>query len=191
MSIRAVIFDCFGVMYVDASHDFYEKNVKNYDAIYSQLIDLNKQSDYGLITQEEWLEAVTEVTKLDKAFVVDRIQLVKVRNEALLTYSQELRKKYKIGMLSNIGIGAMERFFTTNERNKLFDGVVLSSEVGMIKPHPEIFKLIAERLGCSPGECVMIDDIEENCSGADAAGMQAIHYKTTEQTIRDLKSILN
>lgn len=190
MSIRAVIFDCFGVLYVDYSREFYEKNVKNYDELRLQLTDLNKQSDYGLISQEEWRDAVVELTKLNKDFVVERLRSLKVRNEALLEFSQSLREEYKVGMLSNIGTGGMDRYFSAKDRAKLFDEVVLSSDVNLIKPHPEIFKLMAEKLGCTPGECVMIDDIEDNCSGADAAGMQAIHYTSNGQAISELHTLL-
>lgn len=191
MSIRGVIFDCFGVMYVDMARDFFEKNVKNYTELQPQLLELNKQSDYGFISIQEWISGVRDITGLDTAFVAEHIMALKVRNEVLLAFSQSLRPTHKLGLLSNVGISSMENYFPTTERAALFDATVLSSEVGLIKPHPEIFKLMAERLECSPGDCIMIDDSEENCSGADAAGMQAIHYKTNEQTIRDLESILN
>ncbi|HEY1085956.1 MAG TPA: HAD family phosphatase [Candidatus Saccharimonadales bacterium] len=188
--IKAIIFDCFGVLYVDASHDFYENQVPHYEKLRSALMELNKASDYGLITQDEWTRQVSETTGLPLVFVRQNIQRTNIRNKQLLEYTQQLRTRYKVGMLSNIGKGAMDQFFAAEERKELFDTVVLSSEIGLTKPHPEIFRLTAERLGVQPGECVMIDDLEENCSGADAAGMQAIHYRTNKQTIRDLAAIL-
>ena len=188
--IRALIFDCFGVLYVDPSHDFYEKQVPNYTELRPQLMDLNKQSDYGLITQDEWKQAVAEVTGLATEDVKQNIQGVHLRNQALLDYSQELRASYKVGMLSNIGTGAMDGFFSKDERDRLFEAVVLSAEVGLVKPHPEIFKLMADRLGVGPGECVMIDDIEDNCAGADAAGMLTVHYRTSQQARADLEVLL-
>jgi len=188
--IRAIIFDCFGVLYVDTSHDFYEKHVPGYQALRPKLVELNKLSDYGLITQEEWKQQVSEVTGLDDEYVAKNIQGVNVCNQQLLDFSQSLRGQYKLGMLSNIGIGAMDQFFSSEQRQELFDAVVLSSEVGLIKPHPEIFKVMAQRLGCQPEECIMIDDIEDNCSGADAAGMRSILYQTNQQTIDDLEMLL-
>jgi HAD superfamily hydrolase (TIGR01509 family) len=67
----------------------------------------------------------------------------------------------------------IDGLFTPEELESLFDVVVLSSEVGMVKPHPEIYELVAERLGVASGECIMIDDLPTNTAGAEAAGMQS------------------
>lgn len=188
--IRAVIFDCFGVLHVDASHAFYEKYVPNYGELRPRLIELNTQSDYGLISQDEWKEQVAEATGLDIALVRREIQGQHQRNEELIEYVGKLRAQgLLVGMLSNIGTGAMDQFFSPEERRERFDAVVLSSEVGLTKPHPEIFKLMAERLGVATGECVMIDDLAANCEGADAVGMKSIHF-TTNETLKEALSKL-
>lgn len=188
--IRGIIFDCFGVLYVDTSQYFYEHHVENYERLRPELKNLNKASDYGLLTQEELNRAVAELTGLDLPFVSSHIQGVHKRNDDLLEYAQNLRKDYKVGLLSNIGPGAMDRYFSRQDRETLFDTVVMSGEEHMTKPHPLIFQLTAERLGLSPGECVMIDDVEENCSGADAAGMKAILYESNAQVKRELEELL-
>ncbi len=188
---RAVIFDCFGVLYVDASHAFYETRVPNYRQLKPRLDELNAQSDYGLIDQTEWYQQVAEVTGLDEADVRAGIQSEHQRNETLLAYSQQLRSQgVLVGMLSNIGTGAMDQFFTPQERAELFDAVVLSGEEMMTKPNPAIFTLMAERLGVAPGDCVMIDDIAGNCAGADAAGMRAIQFRDSQQTISEVTLFL-
>ncbi len=94
-------------------------------------------------------------------------------------------------MLSNISVDGMDAYFDQKQREQLFDASLLSGEVGLTKPHPGIFELMAERLGVETGECVMIDDIEDNCAGADAAGMKAIHYLGNQQVQRDLALLLN
>lgn len=188
--IRGIIFDCFGVLYVDTSQYFYEHHVKNYEHLRPELKNLNKAADYGLLTQDELNQAVSELTGLDLPFVSAHIQGVHKRNDSLMEYIAELRKEYKVGVLSNIGPGSMDKYFSKEERDSLFDTVVMSGEERMTKPHPLIFALAAERLGLSPGECVMIDDVEENCSGADAAGMRAILYESNEQVKRDLRRII-
>lgn len=188
--IRAIIFDCFGVLYRDASWNFYEREVKNYDALRPQLIDLNKQSDYGLISKKEWKSAIAEVTGLDEDFVATNVQGVHDRNEQLLEMVKSYRKKYKIGMLSNIGEGAMDEFFSPHERALLFDAVVLSSDVGTVKPNPEIFTIMADRLGVKPWECIMVDDIADNCHGAEYAGMSAVQFHTNDQVAHELTELL-
>ena len=59
--------------------------------------------------------------------------------------------------------------------DELFDTVVDSCEVGLRKPNPAIYLLACERLGVAPERAVLLDDIESNLRGAEAAGLRAIH----------------
>ena len=59
--------------------------------------------------------------------------------------------------------------------DELFDTVVDSCEVGLRKPNPDIYLLAVERLGVAPERAVLLDDIESNLHGAEAAGLRAIH----------------
>lgn len=73
---------------------------------------------------------------------------------------------------------------------ELFDSVVISGEVGMHKPQPEIFELGAERIGVAPEQCVFVDDLRENCEGAEAVGMKAILHRGAAGTIAQLEELL-
>jgi len=73
---------------------------------------------------------------------------------------------------------------------ELFDGVVISGEVGLHKPQPEIFQLGAERIGVDPRDCVFVDDLRENCAGAEAVGMKAILHRGAERTLPQLEELL-
>lgn len=73
---------------------------------------------------------------------------------------------------------------------ELFDAVVISGEVGMHKPQPEIFRLGAERIGIEPDECVFVDDLRENCEGAEAVGMTAVLHRGAEGSIPQLEELL-
>jgi putative hydrolase of the HAD superfamily len=72
---------------------------------------------------------------------------------------------------------------------ELFDDVVISAEVGLHKPQPEIFRLAAERLEAQPAECIFVDDLRENCEGAEAVGMTAIRFRDPQQTIGRLAEL--
>ena len=72
----------------------------------------------------------------------------------------------------------------------LFDGVVISGEVGLHKPEPEIYTLAAERLDLSAGECVFVDDLRENCEGAERVGMTAVLHRGAERTLPELERLL-
>ena len=74
--------------------------------------------------------------------------------------------------------------------DELFDAVVISGDVGLHKPQPEIFLLGAERIGVAPGDCVFVDDLRENCEGAEAVGMKAILHRGHEGTLPQLEKLL-
>jgi epoxide hydrolase-like predicted phosphatase len=74
--------------------------------------------------------------------------------------------------------------------DELFDVVVISGEVGLHKPEPEIFELACEKLGLQPGECVFLDDLKENCAGAEAVGMTAILHRGADSTLPELERLL-
>jgi putative hydrolase of the HAD superfamily len=57
---------------------------------------------------------------------------------------------------------------------RLFDSVVLSFEVGMLKPEPEIYRLAADRLSVPPQECVFVDDQPKCLAGAHAISMTTV-----------------
>jgi putative hydrolase of the HAD superfamily len=73
---------------------------------------------------------------------------------------------------------------------ELFDDVVISAEVGLHKPQPEIFQLACERLGIDPADAVFVDDLRENIAGAEAVGMVGVLHRTPEETIAKLEELL-
>ena len=61
-----------------------------------------------------------------------------------------------------------------------FRSVLVSGEVGMVKPDPAIYRLFCARAGLAPGDCLFIDDRAENCAGAESTGMQAELFTTPD-----------
>ncbi len=93
----------------------------------------------------------------------------------------------RTGLISNsIGEGRYDRSLFP----ELFDAVVISAEVGVHKPQPEIYRLGAERAGVEPHECVFVDDLRENCEGAEAVGMTAVLHRGAQGTLARLKELL-
>ena len=91
------------------------------------------------------------------------------------------------GLISNSWGGTT---YDNADIDELFDAVVISGEVGLHKPEPEIFHLGAQRLGVPPEECVFVDDLRENCEGAEAVGMTAILHRGAEGTLPELERLL-
>ena len=74
--------------------------------------------------------------------------------------------------------------------DELFDIVVVSGEVGLRKPQPEIYLLACERIAAEPADCVFADDFEVNAEGASAVGMLGIRHRTADETIPRLEEFL-
>jgi epoxide hydrolase-like predicted phosphatase len=72
---------------------------------------------------------------------------------------------------------------------ELFDATVISADVGLHKPQPEIYRLAAERLEIPPERCVFVDDLRENCQGAEAVGMTAVLHRDAPATIARLAEL--
>jgi putative hydrolase of the HAD superfamily len=65
----------------------------------------------------------------------------------------------------------------------LFDVIVISAEEGVRKPDARIFERTLARLGVAPDEAVFVDDFPVNVAGARAAGLHALQFTGTPETI--------
>jgi epoxide hydrolase-like predicted phosphatase len=72
---------------------------------------------------------------------------------------------------------------------ELFDGVVLSGDLGIRKPSPRIYVLGAESIGLDPRECVFVDDLPFNLTPARELGMAVVHHTDADTTILELERI--
>ncbi len=68
-----------------------------------------------------------------------------------------------------------------------FEAVVVSAEVGMMKPHPEIFQYLLQHHQLHADETVFIDDHLPNIAAASSLGMHTIHFVDAEDTARQLQ----
>jgi putative hydrolase of the HAD superfamily len=120
--------------------------------------------------------------------LVDRLFAGLRPDDAMLEAVKAARRAgVRTGLVSNSwGHGRYDR----DAFPELFDAVVISGEVGLHKPQPEIFRLAAERVGLPPARCVLVDDLEENCAGAEAVGMTAVLHRGAERTLPELERLL-
>lgn len=71
----------------------------------------------------------------------------------------------------------------------LFDTVVISGEVGLRKPDPEIYRLAASNLEVAPEACVFVDDLAVNVRGAQAVGMVGVEHTDAGATRERLSAL--
>ncbi len=184
--IRALVFDCFGVLYWDDLNRLY--NLVSPDK-FQDLNDIIHACDHGYIGRQDFLNQTAALADISVEAVVAVMHDKHRRNEPMIERVKELRKHYKIGLLTNMGQGTLDEVFTEAERNELFDTVVVSSDVGMIKPSRDIFELTIEQLGVGTDETVFIDDRPVNTDGAERVGMKTILFTTNKQFEVELASL--
>jgi HAD superfamily hydrolase (TIGR01549 family) len=189
MSIKAIIFDCFGVLVEDSINRFYSTYLSDKPDVVEQIKALDHLSTEGKITFDELLNRIAELTGIN----VDEVKAIlelNPNNDALLRYIKtDLKPNYKIGFLSNAADDWLDDLFS-KEDQQLFDDFVLSYQHGIRKPDPDIFKLSAKNLGVEIDECLFIDDVVEYCEGARAIGMHAIQYTDFIMLKQDLNTII-
>ena len=110
-------------------------------------------------------------------------------NQEMIELMEELRDSgLRMAMLTNNVREWEPRWRSMLPVDEIFELVVDSAFVGMRKPEPEIYELTLDRLeGPSAGECLFIDDIEINCTAARDLGIRAVHYRTPEQAIAEIR----
>ncbi len=108
----------------------------------------------------------------------------------LVDYIRALRPKYRTALLSNAWSDLREILTERWRIIDAFDEIIISAEVGLMKPDPHIFQLAAERLGVSPTEAVFIDDFAVNVRAAAECGLHAIRFRDPAQARAELEALL-
>jgi putative hydrolase of the HAD superfamily len=154
-----------------------------------EALRLVRRLETGDLSEDEFGERFGELLGIDpRAGLVERM-FGRVRPEpAMLEAVRRARAQgVRTGLISNsMGAGRYDRSIFP----ELFDGIVISGEEGMHKPQPEIFRLGAERIELPPEECVFVDDLRENCEGAEAVGMTAVLHRGADSTVPRLEELL-
>ena len=106
----------------------------------------------------------------------------------LATLVRGLRPRYKTALLSNFSARLRDELAQQGLLDA-FDAIIISGEVGIAKPDARVYRLAARRLGMPPGECLFVDDFEENIAGARAVGMQTLHFQPVDAAMAELRKL--
>lgn len=186
----AIIFDCFGVLITDALEGIVAKLETMEPEKAARIVATVTAANKGTISSEVSRTTVADILGISVEEYVSRIRNGEVKNTELLTYTISLRKRYKTALLSNVSSAGLAVRFTPEELSTHFDVVVASGVIGYAKPEAQAYEITAERLGVRLDECIMIDDREDYCLGAQGVGMRAIQYTSFEQMKQELEGIL-
>lgn len=180
---KAIIFDFFGVIRTDAYIAWLQKNHIPHEGAY---FDASYQQDIGKSTNEEFFRRLSELQ--GRSVTKEEMDVGAIVDEAVVTIVKTLKQRYKLALLSN-SAGSVRRLLKENNLEQYFDEVIISSEVGMVKPSPEIFKLALNRLGVTASETVFIDDNSNHVQAAEKLGIKSIWFKSAEQLKEKLHNL--
>jgi epoxide hydrolase-like predicted phosphatase len=112
-------------------------------------------------------------------------------DQDLISLIRELRHEFKIGLLSNAWPDLRNAIENVWEIADVFDDIVISAEIGLVKPDPKIYEYSLNRLDISPQEAIFIDDFAVNINAAQALGLHTIHFVSSAETQSQLKELLS
>ncbi len=143
----------------------------------------------GALPELEFEAAFAEILGVQARGLIDRMFADARLDEPMQRAIRNARHAgIKTGLLSNSwGTRRYDRALLA----ELFDGIVISGEVGMRKPTPEIYTLSAQTVGLEPAQCVFVDDLRFNLDPAAALGMTTILHRASEQTIAELERLFS
>ena len=150
--------------------------------------------EVGRSSEREWLKGA-----LDKLYELAGRPIPGIRqdwhhiwkgiDEDVVSLARRLRRRYKVGMISNATKNLEDILENHHGIMDLFDVVINSARVGMAKPDARIYHLAADRLGVPVSACVFTDDLAHNIEGARAAGMQAFPFQGAADLERQLRAL--
>jgi len=187
--IKAIIFDFFGVLATEGTQAFMDTYYPSDPGKKTQTLRIQDELNLATISIDDYTSALAKLGGVEQK-EVDKYLDSHAPNTPLLAYIRSaLKPKYKIGILSNAGDDWTAEILNSQDL-ELFDDIVLSYRVGLIKPNPDVYRLAAKNLNVDPSETVFVDDRSSYCQAARAVGMQAILYQSFGQFKTDLQKLI-
>lgn len=196
-AIRTVVFDVGGVLIDWNPRHLYRKLFDgDADAMEHFLAEVCSPAwNHGLDAGRDWGEAVAELVgrhpaqeALIRAYDLRWEEMVPGAHEDTVALVHALKARgVPLYSLTNF---SREKFASERRRwavFDLFDGIVVSGEVGMAKPDPAIFALLLGRHGLVPEACLYVDDVAANVAAAETFGMTGHLFRSAADLEADLR----
>jgi HAD superfamily hydrolase (TIGR01509 family) len=187
--VKAIVFDCFGVLASEMLTPFLEKYFGSDPKLLTEVPELVNQATSGVTSYDDFMKKVSTLAGISEQEAREQIEGSQPDIELFSFIEVRLKPSYKIGLLSNVGGNRLAEIFT-HQQIGVFDAIGLSYEIGASKPDPIAYMAIADRLGVKAEECVFVDDQPKYCDGAMAVGMEAILYDSFNSFTAKLETVV-
>jgi len=182
--IKAIIFDFFGVIRTDAYEAWLASHGLKKEGDY---LEISRLQDVGDISNEEFYERLSKLFG-SRVTRKDFDATAKIHHDTLQLITA-LKKHYAIAVLSNSPLGLLRGIIKDNNLEKYFDEIIISSEVNLVKPSPEIFTYTLRKLGVKPQETIFIDDNSKHVEAAQKADIQGFQFVSAARLGEDLRRL--
>lgn len=194
-----VVFDLGGVLIDWNPRHLYRKLFAGDDSAMEHFLthvctqDWNECQDAGRSFAEA--AALLKADHPEKAHLIDAFgerfdEMMSGAIDGSVEILGELRARgVKLYGLTNWSAETYPLAFRRFEFLRWFGGILVSGEVGVIKPDPRIYRLLFERFAIAPAQAVYIDDNPRNAAAATALGMQGIHFSDPLSLRRELTGL--
>ncbi len=190
--INTLIFDCFGVLSQSVLMSWYNNHSIKEGFVDNDLLRELEKFDLGQISEEDVFERFSKYpgVKMNVSDIRREVDSYLKFDSKLLGIVLKLKESgYKTVLLSNTHASFFERevYVKYPDFKNLFDEIIISSDVGMIKPSKEIYLYALEKIKSKPEESLMIDDSFRNIEGAKAVGINGFVYSNLDSFLEYLR----
>lgn len=192
--IRNIVFDMGNVLIVFDPQYFMDlegiKDPEDRKLINRELFHNTEwaQMDLGVLTEETAqplvLERIPDRLKENVKHLLNNWWKQRSCIKGMEDLVKELKSKgYRIYLLSNAS-ASQHVYWPTFSISKLFDGKMISCDLGIVKPNPEIYRRFTETFYLNPEECLFIDDLPANVAAAVSCGWKGIVFQGDADDLR-------
>lgn len=198
--IKNIIFDFGGVLLDWNPRYLYKSYFNNDEEMEHFLADIcngewNIKQDAGRPFAEAVKELQTKFPEYAEAIQMyddDWEKMLKCELPGSIDLLKELKSMgYGIYGLTNWSAEKIGYAFANYSFFSLFDGIVVSGVEKVVKPDRKIYEILLERYSLKPGECVFIDDNQDNVDMAKVLGINAIRFDNIGNVKEHLETLLN
>ena len=183
---KVILFDFFGVISSEVSPIFFKRYFNEEEAKIVKE-EIMSKGDKGELSEEEIYDLIAKRVNETPLKVKENFKELIHINYELVNYIKELKKEYRIYLLSNAVSSFLRRILKENNLYELFNEVYISGEIKLIKPYKEYFNYVIEKEDLDPSMCIMIDDNKKNIEGAISCNLNGIVFINN----KDLKEKLD
>jgi putative hydrolase of the HAD superfamily len=184
--MHTLIFDFFGVICNEIAPFVLPKYMNAEDAGRFKATVV-EDTDRGILTQDEMFEHLGKIAGKPAKALEDEFWSYAIIRPEMVALIGDLKKRHRIGLLTNAVIPFVRQIFAKNDLEKLFDAILISAEVHLTKPNPAFFRMMLEKMHAAAGDCVFIDDNPVNLEGAKNAGIPGILFRSAAELQAELK----